>query len=384
MRSAFIRYSSVLVIASVPMTLPPADTEPPGPETPAAAVIVNDEGGPVTITGSVEYTDTFFLAGVAEPLIILEDQAGFVDRDRSFLMSEESQVLGQITSDFFTSPFTYSVSLPVQPEASPRDVDRNDETDSGVMIYAVAYWTNTWGDAYLEQRDLFGGGWSTVYASTLIDPDPSAEGEVIGGTYLLYAPDDEQGFPSGFGDDGLLFTDDDPIVTVPQGYTVVNMDTSAFTFDRSREVVIDLIEGEQAAANDFSAMTYTEAFDAMVELFRTEYAFTEYKGLDWDAIANEFRPRFAEAEANNDPVAYQLALREFTWAIPDGHVFARRRAWAICSPPRQVAVWGLPFARSTTAGSSPALSSPTDPPRPPASRNGPRSSKSTVTRPVTS
>jgi len=25
----------------------------------AAAVIVNDEGGPVTITGSVEYTDTF-------------------------------------------------------------------------------------------------------------------------------------------------------------------------------------------------------------------------------------------------------------------------------------------------------------------------------------
>jgi len=137
-------------------------------------------------------------------------------------MSEESQVLGQITSDFFTSPLTYSVSLPVQPEASPRDVDRDDETDPGVMVYAVAYWTNTWGDAYLEQRDLFGGGWSTVYASTLIDPDPSAEGEVIGGTYLLYAPDDQQGFPSGFGNDGRLFTDDDPIVTVPQGYTVVN------------------------------------------------------------------------------------------------------------------------------------------------------------------
>jgi len=87
-------------------------------------------------------------------------------------------------------------------------------------------------------------------------------------------------------------------------------------------VVIDLIEGEQAAANDSSSLTYTEAFDAMVELFRTEYAFTEYKAVDWDAMSDEFRPRFVGAEASNDPVAYQLALRDFTYAIPDGHVFA--------------------------------------------------------------
>ena len=99
------------------------------------------------------------------------------------------------------------------------------EEDTGVMVYAIAYWTNTWGDPYLEERDLFGGGWSTAYASTRIDPNPSAKGEVIGGTYLVYAPDDEQGFPSGFGDDDLLFTEDDPTVLLPQGYTIVNLDT---------------------------------------------------------------------------------------------------------------------------------------------------------------
>jgi len=287
--------------------IPPADIE-------------NDEGGPVTITGSVTYTDPFFTAGVAEPLIILEDQAGFVDRNRSFLMPEQSQVMGQITSDFFTSPFTYSISLPIEPEASLRDVDNDGEDDTGVMVYAVAYWTNTWGDPFLEERDLFGGGWSTTYASTHIDPDPSAEGEIIGGTFLIYAPDDEQGFPSGFGDDGLLFTEDDPIVGVPQGYTVVNLDTNPFTFDRSQEVVIDLIESEQSAAEDFSGLSYTEAFDAMIELFRTKYAFTEHKNLDWNAIADEFRPRFEEAEQNDDARAYLLALRDFTWSIPDGHV----------------------------------------------------------------
>ena len=206
MRHAILRYSLLPLVAVFPMTAPPGTDEEPA----AAAVVINDEGGPVTVTGSVTYTDPLFLLGTAEPLVILEDQAGFVDRDRSFVMSEESQVLAQITSDVFTSPFTYSVSLPIEPEATLRDVDHDSATDQGVMIYAVAYWTNTWGDPYLEQRDLSGGGWSTAYASTHIDPNPSAEGEVIGGKYLIYAPDDQQEFPSGFGDDGLLFTDDDP------------------------------------------------------------------------------------------------------------------------------------------------------------------------------
>ncbi len=291
-------------------------------DNPPAATIVNDEGGAVDISGEVAYTNGFFTAGVAEPLVILEDEAGFVDRNRGFLMPEESQVLGKITSDFFTSPFSYRISLPIQPAASLRDVDHNGVDNTGVMIYAVAYWTNTWGDPYLEARDLYGGGWSTAYASTRIDPNPSAKGNVIGGKYLIYAPDGGEGFPSGFGADGALFTEDDPIVTVPQGYTVVDMDSDPFTFDRSSHPVIDLIEGEASEQADFSAMSYTDAFDALIEMFRQKYAYTELKGIDWDAKKAEFRPRFVEADANNDSAAYQLALRDFIWSIPDGHLSA--------------------------------------------------------------
>lgn len=286
------------------------------------AEIVNDEGGPVAVTGSVSYSNGFFTAGVAEPLVILEDQAGFVDRNKGFLMPEASQVIGKITSDFFTSPFTYRVDLPIQPAGSLRDVDNDGVDETGVMIYAVAYWTNTWGDTYLEERDLYGGGWSTAYASTHVDQNPSANGNVIGGKYLVYALDDQQGFPSGFGDDGELFTDDDPIVTLPAGYTVVDMDTDPFTFDRSANPVIDLIEGEGAAQEDFSALSYADAFTALVELFRQKYAYTEYKGIDWDEKLAEFLPRFEEADANSDSVAYQLALRDFIWSIPDGHLSA--------------------------------------------------------------
>lgn len=313
MRKQMLFVLAVLSLALIGLPVAAQDDLPP-------AKIVNDEGGPVAITGSVNYTSLTFTVGVAEPLIILEDQAGFVDRNMGFLMPMESQVIGQITSDFYTSPFTYSVELPIEPRATLRDVDNDGQTDSGVMIYAIAYWSNTWGDPYLEERDLFGGGWSGAYASTRIDQNPSAKAELLGGKYLVYAPDDQQGFPSGFGEDGLLFTGDEPVVRLPQGYTVVDMETDPFTFDRSRNPVIDLIEGEGAAAVDFSNLSYTDAFDALVAMFRNEYAYTEAKNIDWDALWQEYRPRFEQADANRDSVAYVLALRDFYWQIPDGHM----------------------------------------------------------------
>lgn len=290
-----------------------------GQDAPPATVI-NDEGGPVVITGSVTYTNPFFTIGSAAPLIILEDQAGFVDRNKSYLFPPESQALGQITSDFYTSPFTYSLSLPIEPRGGLRDVDQDGQTDVGVMVFAVAYWENVWGDPFLEERDMSGGGWSTAYASTVVSEDPELLREVVGGKMLVFAPDDGQGFPSGFGADGKLFTADDPIVTIPQGYSVVNLDAEPFTFDRSREQEIELYEPTGAALVDFSDQSYTEAFDSMIEKFRTDYAFNEYKGLDWDAVVRKYRPRFEEAERNGDPQAYLDALADVIWSVPDGHV----------------------------------------------------------------
>lgn len=284
------------------------------------AAIVNEEGGVVTITGELAYTYPFFTDGVAQPLVILEDQAGFIDRDRGYLMPLASQVMGQITSSFYESPFTYSISLPIVPQGGLRDVDQNGEENTGVLVFAPAYWTNTYGDPFLEKRDLGGGGWSTAYASTRTSEDAATAREYIGGKLLVYAPDNQQGFPSGFGDDGKLFTEDDPIVGIPQGYTLVDMDTVPFTFDRSNAVVMDLLEPEGAALDDFSDMTYGDAFDAMITMMREEYAFTELKGLDWDALDAEFRPRFEQAEEDNDVDAYYFAMRDFLWSIPDGHI----------------------------------------------------------------
>lgn len=284
------------------------------------ANIENDEGGPVVISGQVNYSYAFFTTGVAAPMVILEDQAGFIDRDEYFIFPVESQTLGQITSDFYTSPFSYTISLPIEPQGSLRDVDNDEEQDEGVMVFAIAYWTNTFGDPFLERRDLFGGGWSTAYASTRVSDDISTRREIVGGTFLVYAADDQQGFPSRFGSDGRLFTADDTIVGIPKGYTLVNMDTDPFTFDRSRYPTVDLIEPISSVTEDFSDLPYDQAFDAMLAKLRAEYAFTEFKQIDWQALEVEFRPRFREAALDEDVRAYRKALSDFIRSIPDGHL----------------------------------------------------------------
>jgi len=114
----------------------------PAPETPTEPVlesrfppaeIENDAGGPVVISGEVAYTNPYFTLGLAEPIVILEDQGGFVLRDRDFLFPVESQVLGQITSDIYISPFSYSLTLPLVPRGTLRDVDQDPGKDAGVM-----------------------------------------------------------------------------------------------------------------------------------------------------------------------------------------------------------------------------------------------------------
>ncbi|RIK29273.1 MAG: peptidase S41 [Anaerolineae bacterium] len=319
MKSKISSGSALLIALSMILSAcAPKATATPTPVATEEPVQV--EEGPKTVTGTVTYTNPFFTEGVAQPIVILEDQGGFVTRDRNFIIPVESQVIATITSDFYTSPFTYSLSLPDEPNGTLRDVDHDGAKETGVMVFAVAYWTNTWGDPFLEKRDQGGGGWSSAYASTKVSDDRDSYLEVYGGKYLVYAPDDKQQFPSSFGADKKLFTDDDPVMDLPAGWSVVDLDKTPFEIDRSENPTLELYEPESAALDDFSALSYTEAFDKMVEKFKNEYAFTELKKIDWDAKAKEFRPAFEAAEKAKDPHAYALALRDFVWSIPDTHV----------------------------------------------------------------
>lgn len=266
---------------------------------------------PVFISGEVPYTSRFFLDSIAEPFVMLEDQAGFVARDREFIFKLPSQLIGpvDVSSDL---KLNYSLSLPSIPQGTYLDLDNDGEQDAGVQVFAVAYWSNTWRDPFLEPRD--GKGWSNAYASTITDSEQ--EYEITGGTLVVWAPDDQQAFPTGFGEDGKLFTSDDPAAPIPAGYSLVDLNQQPFRVYKESRPVLDLIEGA-SAVNDFSDLGYAKAFEALFDQAAREYPFTAEKDIDWPALRARFTPQAEQASSSED--FYRL-LRDLSFSIPDGHI----------------------------------------------------------------
>jgi C-terminal processing protease CtpA/Prc len=288
----------------------PSVTPIAAPATPAASPgAPSDE--PHLITGSIRYTSPFFLEGNAEPFVLLEDEAGFVRRDKDFTFPLAGQTIGPV--DLVEDGLLhYSLALPARPQGTLVDVDNNGRQDDGLMVFAIAYWSNTWGGPFLEPRD--GRGWSNAYTSA--HTDPYRQDEIDGGTLLIWAPDGAQSFPSGFGTDGLLFTADDPTAPVPAGYSLIDLNATPFRVYRQAEPDIELLEGV-VAVTDLSSEDYAAAFEDLFAKVSREYPFTQDKAIDWDALHATFTPRFQRATSFE---AYYRALKDFTLSIPDGHI----------------------------------------------------------------
>jgi C-terminal processing protease CtpA/Prc len=281
------------------------------------AGVVNEQGGAAFVSGQVNYTFPYFRLFLPNPFVILYDVAGLVERDAQFVPGYKSQVFGAITSNPYEPPFTYELSLPAMPRGEFRDVDNDGQADRGVMVFMVALVANMWDEPFLERRDNFVAG---ILSSALISTDIDTFLHLEGGKLIIYAPDDQQGFPSGFGPDGQLFTKDDPVVRVPTGYTVVDVNAEPFIFERSSAPRVDLLEAEDAELADFSSLRYTQAFDAALDLLKARYAFTEYKGINWEVLRDQLRPDVVRAEQTGDLATFRRVLRDLAWSIPDGHV----------------------------------------------------------------
>ena len=73
-------------------------------------------------------------------------------------------------------------------------------------------------------------------------------------------------------------------------------------------------------AADYSAISWSDAFEAAQIKFSKEYAFTEWKDVDFQNLYETFAPIIAAAEASNDLESYYGAVREYLFSIPDGHI----------------------------------------------------------------
>jgi C-terminal processing protease CtpA/Prc len=290
-------------------SLPPAPTPSP----------THEPNHPVQLSGQIEVSNALIIeVYFYERFVMLEDLTGFVQRDYEYEQPLEAQILGPVEvqeKEEGQVDFTYTLHLPAQPAYPLNDVDNDGEEDQGLQIWQIIMTANYIDDPFLGEDET--GGWSSSYTSAKIDAEN--KNEIIGGEILVWAPDGDQSFPTGFGEDGLLFTEDDPVGSIPAGYTLVNLDEDPFEIYKETQPTLKLYEGD-IAVNDYSDMGWSEAFQALHQKVSREYPFNEIKDIDWGALYEEYAPQIEDAEEDGDEVAYYLTLRDYSWSIPDGHV----------------------------------------------------------------
>lgn len=80
------------------------------------------------------------------------------------------------------------------------------------------------------------------------------------------------------------------------------------------------IGGMYSSINNFTALNYTEAFQAAVDKMQEEYVLSEWKEIDYDALEAEILPMVQRAEQEQDMAAYEIALMTYCYRFNDSHV----------------------------------------------------------------
>jgi carboxyl-terminal processing protease len=93
-----------------------------------------------------------------------------------------------------------------------------------------------------------------------------------------------------------------------------------FDVRRARVAAFAQVLRAEPRSFDLSGLSWTGAFDALVEKLEAEYPFTDWKAIDWPRLHAEIRPGIARAEETKDRRAYYRGLRELARRMPDGHV----------------------------------------------------------------
>ncbi|HOJ10743.1 MAG TPA: S41 family peptidase [Clostridiales bacterium] len=75
-----------------------------------------------------------------------------------------------------------------------------------------------------------------------------------------------------------------------------------------------------AQKSDFSKLSWTDAFSKLHGRISKEYAFTEWKGIEWQKLYEEYLEKIEAAQLKNDFEVYYTNLRKYLHEVPDGHV----------------------------------------------------------------
>ncbi len=287
------------------------------------APVSRDEGGPTRLI-AVLGEGMAGTSGPAKAVVGLLDRGPyFVQRQSAFSAPSQGQVLLTPRSD----STTLNLELPANPTGTVFDLaaGRSSAAGRGVRVYALSVHADVplrrdrRGLDPIEQHALLRA--SSVHMEWPRNPQDILE--PVGGKLLVYATDAGVSFPSGFGVDGKLFTRDDPMVSLPRGYTVVTLDPRGFVFDRSREVVMPFHPVMPTGGIDLSRLSFPDAFQAFCSLMSERYPYRDARPLDWLKVQSEFAAAAAQAGDSKDAAAYARIYADIGQRLRDGQYRVR-------------------------------------------------------------
>ena len=229
---------------SVPTTAPtiaPTIEKPAAPAATPTSTAPAADSGPVAIVGEATSAN-FAISPDLYPnqTIELIDLSNTLTGHPEVFVSDQAQILGTFNTSLFSVPAKFQINLPAEPTGVRVDLDNNGAQDKGVQVFGLAAGSNLTGDSYMQQIEQVESP-----HSWLTDP---VSGELTEGSFLVYAPDDGQRFPTASGADKQWFTSDDPAGPIPAGYSVARLGSDgAVTLDRSRQATINIMERAEQA-----------------------------------------------------------------------------------------------------------------------------------------
>jgi carboxyl-terminal processing protease len=81
-----------------------------------------------------------------------------------------------------------------------------------------------------------------------------------------------------------------------------------------------ILQKDKMTGEDFSELTWAQAFVKLNETMSHQYAFTELKDIRWQSLYNKYLPQIEAAQSEDSFNDYYIALRAYINEIPDGHV----------------------------------------------------------------
>ncbi len=267
-----------------------------------------DAAAPYVVTGTYKVTNSTAIQSGIEVQAVMGDLGSEVLHDNDLRTDPKGVVVG--TAQGTTEAGTYRMPLPLKPGGPLFKLDKAAPDKQGVGVYVISYGDNPTGlditnDAYFSSM-----GGSYVYNDE--------QRKVTGGKLFVWSPDEGEKFPTGFGDDAKLFTDDDPLAEIPAGWSMIDLDQKPFAVIRDAELKADMVEGSNAII-DYSKLSYKQAWEALYERGVTHYAFTKLKNLDWPAIKAKIDPLVNAAKNDED---FSVAMLTFATMFDDTHTEA--------------------------------------------------------------